>query len=112
MGKDVLRHPDCPEKRSCIQQSQPGKHYAQQPCKGHGAVNRPAHSLTLSGPEVLGNHHSRAGGQAHEEPHQHIDDRGRSPHRRQGVGINKISYHIGIHCIVQLLEKIPYQKRD
>ena len=39
------------------------------------------------------------GGQAHEEPHQHIDDRGRSPHRRQGVCIDKIPCHIGIHVL-------------
>ena len=44
------------------------------------------------------------------EPHQHIDDRGRSPHRRQGVGIDKISYHIGIHCIVTAAGKNSLSK--
>ena len=47
---------------------------------------------------------------AGEQPDHQVDNGGAGAHRRQGVGIDKISYHIGIHCIVQLLEKFPIKR--
>ena len=80
--------------------------------KSQGTVDGPAHLLRPASAKILGYHHPRTGCQTRKETYQHIYDRRRCSDRRQRTGIHIISHHIGVYCIVELLEEISNQKRN
>ena len=69
--------------------------------------------LGLLGPVVLGHHHRRAGGKAHEKAHQQIDEGpGAAANGGQGLLAHEISHDDGIGGIIKLLKKRPEQNRE
>ena len=68
-------------------------------------VHHPGEGLTVPSAVLLGDDHCGAGGDAHEEAQNQVDDRGRgSAHGAQGVHANEIA-HQGVHGVVHLLEE-------
>ena len=69
-------------------------------------VHHPGEGLTVPSAVLLGDDHCGAGGDAHEEAQNQVDDRGRgSAHGAQGVHANEIAHHQGVHGVVHLLEE-------
>ena len=74
--------------------------------QGDARMNGLPQLLTLAGAVVLGDDHGGAGGEAHEEVHQEVDDDRRgAAHGAQGGGAHEVAHDDGVHRVVELLEK-------
>ena len=85
---------------------------AQQEGSRHGRLHGLVKLLHVTGPKIPANDHTGTGGEAVKKEHQHIDDDGGRPHRRQGLGAYKVAHHHGVHRVVKHLENIAQHQRQ
>ena len=68
--------------------------------------------LHIPGPKVIGDHHTRAGGEAVEKEHHHVNDHGGGTHRCQCLCAHKIAHNDRVHSVVKHLENIAQHQRE
>ena len=77
----------------------------------HAGMHRPVKLLIVLRPVILGDNHSRAGGDSHKHADDQIDQGVAGTNCSQCLAADEVSNHDGIYGIIQLLKKIAYQKR-
>lgn len=84
---------------------------AQKQRQQHGGMDGTFQFFLIFCTEIVGNHHTCAGGQSHEGSKQRIDNRCCGPHRGKCLVADKIAHDHTVNCVIQLLKKIANQKR-
>ena len=87
------------------------QHTEDQP-HGHRGVHGQSGLTGIVRADVVGDHHARAGGEAHEEADEQVDERRVGAHSRKGVFTQVISDDQGVRGVVELLEQIADEDGD
>ncbi len=81
--------------------------------QSHRGMGGFAHFFKLTAAKILSNHHRGAGGHAHKQTHQKIDEHaGGSAHGGQSLFAHEIAHNHSVRRIVELLKKRSQQNRE